>query len=166
MKYAAAILGVILVLIVAVAFYSVDGLYQSRHFNLVLQKQASSLNQKLKIEQVQLNQQKTTQPSLQNQIQSLAPNGNDVKEIIYDQYGFDPNIDTVPLGSLVSIKNETKVALTIKALDFFGRNLVNSPLNLGTVQPQQEKSFTLNIGAETQYQANNNPAIRAEIGTQ
>ena len=166
MKYISAVLVTVLILGMATAVYSVERLYQSRNTNLVLRTQVTSLELRLKAQEAQASQLKQAQPTLEGQIQSLAPNGNNVTNIIYNQYGFDPNIDTVTAGSSVTIENQTKASVTIKAIDFFGRNILYSPLNLGTIQPQQQKSFVLSGGGVVQYQANNSPAIRAEIGTQ
>ncbi len=96
-------------------------------------------------------------------ITSLPPNGNGVSTIIYNKYGFDPNIDVVPLGLKVTMKNETAQAVNIQALDWYGRQITGSPLSLGVIDANQEKSFKLTVAGTIQYQANSTPAIRAQI---
>lgn len=96
-------------------------------------------------------------------ITSLAANGNDVTQIVYNQYGFDPGIDKVPVGTPLSIKNDTSLPLYVQALDWYGRAITVSPLNLGTINAGQSASFVIKSAGAYQYQGNHNPAIRAEI---
>lgn len=99
-------------------------------------------------------------------ITSLAANGNDVTTIVYNQYGFDPNMDTVQPGTGLTIENNTTLPLYIQALDWYGRAIGVSPLNLGTIAAGQSASFVMSSQGAYQYQADHNPAIRGEIEVQ
>ena len=102
------------------------------------------------------NKKSVTNPT--ETLTSLAPNGNDVTRIVYNQYGFDPGIDKVSAGTPLSIKNDTSLPLYIQALDWDGRAIAISPLNLGTIDAGQSVSFVINSAGAYQYQGNHKPA--------
>ncbi len=141
--------------------YYMSTLTNSRlqHRVATLTHQLDTLN-KAQVHKRQDVKQSSSQPAI---IQSLATSGNKVLTIIYNRYGFDPNIDTVPLNSTVSIRNESSNTVRIEAVNWNGGAVANSPLNLGAIGSQQQVSFTFNTTQAVQYQANGNPAIRAEI---
>ena len=126
-----------------------------------LDRQLAGLQNRIR----QMPKQASVTPPVQT-IDSLAPNGNNVTDIVYNQYGFDPGIDKVSAGTPLSIKNETVQPLFVQALDWYGRAIAISPLNLGTIKAGQSVSFVINSVGAYQYQGNRNPAIRAEIEVQ
>lgn len=106
---------------------------------------------------------KTASQQQTGQIVSLDTSENNVKTIVFNQYGFDPNIDNVALGSSVTVKNQSSSPVSIEAVDWTGAHISGSPLNLGTIAPNTQATFTLKTPGMTQYQANGNPAMRGEI---
>ncbi len=84
--------------------------------------------------------------------------------IYFDNYGFDPNIATIPVGTLVTFKNiSTKGSLTLAQVDWTGRFIYNTSLDLGVINEGQSKSFTINEDGVWQYEGNHNPSLRGEI---
>jgi len=91
------------------------------------------------------------------------PNTNRYQNTIYfDNYGFDPNELTVPIGTIVIIKNITNYNLNFQPL--YGQPNQNVALSLGNIQPGASKSFLADERGIWQYEANHNPSIRGEIG--
>jgi len=82
--------------------------------------------------------------------------------IFFDNYGFDPNQLTVPIGTIVKIKNIANVTLNFQPL--YGQPNQNDALSLGDILPGQVKSFLADRKGIWQYEANHNPSIRGEIG--
>lgn len=82
--------------------------------------------------------------------------------IYFDKYGFEPNELTVPLNSQVTVKNITDKNLLFEALA--NQPNQNNALNLGIIPPSSSKSFQVIKSGVWQFQANNQPEIRGEIG--
>jgi len=82
--------------------------------------------------------------------------------IYFDKYGFEPNELTVPLNSQVTVRNTTNKNLLFEALA--NQPNQNNALNLGTILPGGAKSFQINKSGVWQFQANNKPEVRGEIG--
>lgn len=84
--------------------------------------------------------------------------------IYFDNYGFDPNILHVPIGTRVNVKNiSTTGSLLFEALE--GQPNQNVALNLGSIAENQSKSFRVTRPGVWQYEGNDNPSIRGLIGT-
>lgn len=82
--------------------------------------------------------------------------------IYYDNYGFDPNELTVPVGSHVAVKNiSSQEMLTFNSIP----NQPNAILDLGQIAKNQSKAFIMSRAGVWQFEANNQPEIRGEIGT-
>lgn len=83
--------------------------------------------------------------------------------IYFDNYGFDPNELTVPMGTVVEVKNIS----TLGALNFqplYGQSNQNYALSLGLIGEGQSKSFVVAKKGVWQYEGDNNPSLRGEIG--
>lgn len=86
--------------------------------------------------------------------------------IYFDDYGFDPNEATVPVGSIVTFKNiSTTESLTLQEVDWDGRHIHPSAFNIDGISPGESASLTIIGRGVWQYQGNNNPSIRGVIGT-
>lgn len=69
--------------------------------------------------------------------------------IDYNDYGFSPNIINVPLGTIIYVKNlATDGSMVFQELP---NQPLNSELDLGTIQMNQEKSFTAQIKGSWQF---------------
>lgn len=110
-----------------------------------------------------------TTPSIKKVVKpvsSEAHTSTTVVTIYFDNFGFDPNEATVPLGSTVSFDNiSTSGPLNVEAVGWYGNPVANSPLNVGTIDEGQSKTITLSQSGVWQYQGDLNPSIRGEIGT-
>lgn len=107
----------------------------------------------------------TTAAKSLNAQQTLASGGNNVKTIVYDRYGFDPSMDTVAPDSTMTLQNKSSAPVNVEAVAFTGAPVAASPLNIGTIGPGQSATFTIGAKSVWQYQANNNPAVRAIVGS-
>jgi len=86
--------------------------------------------------------------------------------VYFDNFGFDPNEVTVPIGYQVSIKNISNLGpIFIEAVNWQGYPLTNSIFNLGEINENQAKTITINQKGVWQYQADDNPSYRAVLGT-
>lgn len=84
--------------------------------------------------------------------------------IYFDNYGFDPNILHVPIGTTVNVTNiSTTGTLRFEALS--GQPNQNYALDLGTIGEGQTKSFTITRFGAWQYEGNHNPSLRGLIGS-
>jgi plastocyanin len=84
--------------------------------------------------------------------------------IYFDNYGFDPNILHVPVGTKVNVTNiSTNGILRFEALS--GQPNQNYALDLGVIKEGQTKSFTITRSGAWQYEGNHNPSLRGLIGT-
>ncbi len=93
----------------------------------------------------------------------ISTNNCSNKIIIYfDKYGFDPNELTVPLNSQVTVKNITNNNLLFEALA--NQPNQNYALDLGSIPPHGSSSFQVSKMGVWQFEANNQPEIRGEIG--
>jgi plastocyanin len=93
---------------------------------------------------------------------SKAANSSKVV-IYYDNYGFDPNVLTIPVGTTVYVKNISTGPLSF--MDMPAQAVPNPSFNLGSIPIGQEKSFVIKNKGVWQYEANGHPEIRGEIGT-
>ncbi len=74
--------------------------------------------------------------------------------INYDNYGFDPNIVNVSVGTTVIVKNTaTDGPMVFKELPYQAH--LNPELNLGIIEMGQEKSFVATIKGSWQFQNGN-----------
>lgn len=92
---------------------------------------------------------------------SKQTSANSGVSIVFDSYGFEPNQFRVPVGTKVTVKNESGASLLFQALP--GQPNQLDSLNLGNIAPNQSKSFTINKEGSWQFQANNNPALRGDV---
>lgn len=84
--------------------------------------------------------------------------------IYFDNYGFDPNILHLPIGTKVNVKNISTIGnLRFEALS--GQQNQNYALDLGNIAEGQSKSFVLTRSGVWQYEGNHNPSLRGLIGT-
>lgn len=81
--------------------------------------------------------------------------------IYYTNYGFNPNILSVPLASNVTVKNISDGPLLVKTI--YGQN--NPDLELGNIAKGESKTFTMAHEGVWQYEGNSNPEIRGLIQT-
>lgn len=92
---------------------------------------------------------------------SQQTTAKDVVAVVFDTYGFEPNQFRVPVGTKITVKNESSAPLLFQALP--GQPNQLDSLNLGNISPNQAKSFTINKEGSWQFEANNNPALRGDI---
>ena len=84
--------------------------------------------------------------------------------INYDNYGFDPNIVNVLVGTTVIVKNTaTDGPMVFKELPYQANP--NSELNLGIIEMEQEKSFVATIKGTWQFQNSNESSDRGLLIT-
>ena len=101
---------------------------------------------------------------LQKTILSKSPSKPLVIAIYFDNFGFDPNILRVPVGTIIKVINiSTKGPLKFEALS--GQANQNYSLNLGIINQNQSKSLTITKSGVWQYEGQHNPEIRGVIST-
>lgn len=87
-------------------------------------------------------------------------NNNQVT-IVFDQYGFNPNQFSVPIGTEVAVINKSAGMLNFEALANQPNQL--DAMNLGNIRIGQTKKFKVTKLGSWQFQANNSPAIRGNL---
>ncbi len=81
--------------------------------------------------------------------------------MLFDQYGFEPNEFVVPVGVKINVSNGTDKPLNFKPLPAAIGNLPG--LDLGTIEPGDTKSFVVSSVGSWQFEANDSPALRGDI---
>ncbi|MHB1865008.1 MAG: cupredoxin domain-containing protein [Candidatus Saccharimonadales bacterium] len=86
--------------------------------------------------------------------------------VYFDNYGFDPNLISVPIGETVNFKNISTIGpIYLEAVDWKGYPEYGSPFDLGEISEGMSKSMKVTTNGVWQYEANNNPSLRGEIGS-
>lgn len=81
--------------------------------------------------------------------------------IRYDNYGFTPNILSVPLGTKITIINTSNGPMIFQGLP--GQPNNNPELNLGIINQGQTKSFIANEQGVWQFQNGNESSDRGNL---
>ncbi len=83
--------------------------------------------------------------------------------IYYDEYGFDPNILTLPIGTNVTVDNISTRQLEFNSVPEQAQQ--NSALNLGLIASGATKRFQIAKSGIWQFEGNNDPETRGVIST-